>query len=293
MTRFHVSAVAVCLALGALAPLGAARAEERAGRWEGGVLGGFVALDEALRGPDHRTVEPNVGGRVGYQWRPRWQLFGDVVVGAFDTDTFREDVTTYTARGGIELGLSSGGSASWFLQGAAGYTELRSDEPRVWSAVASAALGQRIPAGSAGSWRWELRVDGWLAEDGLEGNDVVETRFLMGWSWGGAAGRAGAAPVAGPVETGTTPADADPRPPLPPVAVDAPIDADGDGVPDELDACPKTLAGFEVDPSGCPLDADRDGVYDGLGMDKCPGTPAGVPVDVHGCPVDPDDGGDR
>src|SRR5207302_4573752 len=63
-------------------------------------------------------------------------------------------------------------------------------------------------------------------------------------------------------------------------------DSDGDGVPDNKDACPGTPAGAVVDPRGCPLDADQDGVPDGL--DRCPGTPAGAHVDATGCPTDGD-----
>jgi OOP family OmpA-OmpF porin len=61
------------------------------------------------------------------------------------------------------------------------------------------------------------------------------------------------------------------------------LDSDGDGVPDDLDKCPGTPAGVEVDADGCPLDSDGDGVPDYL--DKCPGTPAGTVVDADGCPI--------
>jgi OmpA-OmpF porin, OOP family len=67
-----------------------------------------------------------------------------------------------------------------------------------------------------------------------------------------------------------------------------PNDADGDGVPDSLDKCPGTPAGMKVGPDGCPLDSDNDGVPDHL--DKCPGTPAGAIVDANGC--EPDSDGD-
>jgi OOP family OmpA-OmpF porin len=66
-------------------------------------------------------------------------------------------------------------------------------------------------------------------------------------------------------------------------------DSDGDGVVDDLDRCPGTPSGVQVDKDGCPLDSDRDGVSDYL--DKCPGTPAGVKVDRDGCPLDTDGDG--
>jgi OOP family OmpA-OmpF porin len=67
------------------------------------------------------------------------------------------------------------------------------------------------------------------------------------------------------------------------------VDADGDGVSDDLDKCPGTPAGTSVDSTGCPLDDDGDGVTNDL--DKCPGTPAGSRVDANGCPPDSDGDG--
>lgn len=65
--------------------------------------------------------------------------------------------------------------------------------------------------------------------------------------------------------------------------VAAPLDSDGDGVPDDLDKCPSTPPGVAVDSDGCPLDSDGDGVPDYL--DECPNTPAGTEVDEKGCPI--------
>ncbi|MEK6805577.1 MAG: OmpA family protein [Pseudomonadota bacterium] len=62
-------------------------------------------------------------------------------------------------------------------------------------------------------------------------------------------------------------------------------DSDGDGVPDDIDQCPGTVAGAVVDEKGCEKDSDGDGVVDRL--DKCPGTPPGTKVDEVGCPLPP------
>ena len=68
-----------------------------------------------------------------------------------------------------------------------------------------------------------------------------------------------------------------------PQAAVAPVDSDGDGVPDDKDQCPNTPAGVAVDAVGCAVDSDGDGVPDY--RDRCPGTPAGVKVDADGCEI--------
>lgn len=64
-----------------------------------------------------------------------------------------------------------------------------------------------------------------------------------------------------------------------------PNDGDGDGVTDDLDYCPNTAAGVNVDANGCPIDeivdTDGDGVIDA--NDNCPNTPTGTTVDANGC----------
>jgi outer membrane protein OmpA-like peptidoglycan-associated protein len=72
-----------------------------------------------------------------------------------------------------------------------------------------------------------------------------------------------------------------------------PLDTDKDGVYDYLDECPNTPAEARnyVDEKGCVYDTDGDGVYDY--MDKCPNTPAEMysMIDEYGCPKDTDKDG--
>ena len=63
-------------------------------------------------------------------------------------------------------------------------------------------------------------------------------------------------------------------------------DVDNDGVSDDLDLCPDTPPGEQVDENGCSdsqKDSDEDGVSDDL--DLCPNTPEGEEVDEQGCPL--------
>jgi outer membrane protein OmpA-like peptidoglycan-associated protein len=70
-------------------------------------------------------------------------------------------------------------------------------------------------------------------------------------------------------------------------------DQDGDGVPDDVDACP-AIPGVKTDDpktNGCPPDRDGDGIVDS--EDACPDT-AGVKTDdpkTNGCPPDEDGDG--
>ncbi len=57
-------------------------------------------------------------------------------------------------------------------------------------------------------------------------------------------------------------------------------DADGDGVIDELDSCHGTPPGVRVDARGCPIDDDKDLVYNE--RDKELNTALGAPVDTVG-----------
>jgi outer membrane protein OmpA-like peptidoglycan-associated protein len=67
------------------------------------------------------------------------------------------------------------------------------------------------------------------------------------------------------------------------------VDGDGDLVSDEIDDCPYTPVGVQVDATGCPLnrnDVDGDGVPDV--QDDCPYSPPGAFVDAKGCSLDGD-----
>lgn len=60
-------------------------------------------------------------------------------------------------------------------------------------------------------------------------------------------------------------------------------DGDLDGVPDDVDDCPYSAAGAVIDLKGCALDGDFDGVANGI--DRCPRTLLALPVNAAGCAV--------
>jgi len=282
-----------------------------------GVNAGFVFLDEDLGGPNGRNQEPTLGARLGYVFADRWDWFLEGLYSDFSTDTFRGGARMATARSGFDWMFHRGLSADWFLSGGGGYMDIGFDRAEdYYSWFVSLGIGQKIPLAGPNHFRWELLGEhtlaetGLLSQDGSTSSDITQARFVMSFNWG-LGGRSrdldgdgvrdkldqcGSTPAGTSVDSQGCPTGADDALPAAAAAAAgaaaAPApDADGDGVPDERDRCGGTLGGIDVGPEGCPLDADGDGVYDGLGMDKCLGTPPGVEVDAHGCPLDSDGDG--
>ncbi|HET6725589.1 MAG TPA: OmpA family protein [Gammaproteobacteria bacterium] len=74
-----------------------------------------------------------------------------------------------------------------------------------------------------------------------------------------------------------------PAPVQAPAPPPQPMDSDDDGVTDNVDRCPNTSPGTEVDNTGCSTDLDNDGVANA--RDQCPHTRAGAEVNYQGCLV--------
>ena len=64
-------------------------------------------------------------------------------------------------------------------------------------------------------------------------------------------------------------------------------DDDDDGISNDVDQCPNTPAGANVDGLGCVIPSPEDSDGDGISNDddQCPNTPAGASVDEVGCEV--------
>lgn len=314
MVRIGVRSLVLALFLTVAAAVPSAAEEERPGL-DYGILGGFVYLDGDLAGPDGPTTDPTLGARIGgpfldFSHRLRW--FADAQYYEVETRTFRGDARAIEARAGGEISFFNERLNPMFLSVGGGYTIISFDNATDFtSVVASLGIGQRVWTGGNKQIRWELRGDHSLASDGLMGADVNQAQFLIGLTWtkrsvprdrdaDGVVDRLDVCPGSLPDEEVDyrgcplvpRPADLSPEG-VPGAGSQAPAaaDSDADGVPDVIDRCPRTVRGTLVGEDGCFLDADGDGVYDGLEMDKCPGTPAGAAVDAHGCPLDGDGDG--
>ena len=72
-----------------------------------------------------------------------------------------------------------------------------------------------------------------------------------------------------------------PRPVAKPVAKAVIGDKDKDGVLDNKDQCPDTVANADVNVDGCPGDSDGDGIVNA--KDDCPNTAKGTATNNRGC----------
>ena len=235
---------------------GAAHAADMPERELGLLLGGGWA-DKSLVGGKDGEASPLLGLRYGQRLNDDFNLFGDLVYGAYDGDRAGVgDADVTTLRGGLEWLFSRQQRYNWFLSGGLGLMNVNTDGNVDFTRpMASLGIGQDWAVGANDAFRWELRADQSFGNSSLPNAGLTNVQALVGYSWG----------------------------------LGAPLDSDGDGVANRRDACPHTPSGAQVGARGCPLDSDNDGVFDGL--DRCPDTPAGVKVDAGGCPLDSDGDG--
>ena len=235
---------------------GAAHAADMPERELGLLLGGGWA-DKSLVGGKDGEASPLLGLRYGQRLNDDFNLFGDLVYGAYDGDRAGVgDADVTTLRGGLEWLFSRQQRYNWFLSGGLGLMNVNTDGNVDFTRpMASLGIGQDWAVGANDAFRWELRADQSFGNSSLPNAGLTNVQALLGYSWG----------------------------------LGAPLDSDGDGVANRRDACPHTPSGAQVGARGCPLDSDNDGVFDGL--DRCPDTPAGVKVDAGGCPLDSDGDG--
>jgi hypothetical protein len=273
--------------------------------WDVGFLVGASLSDGDLAGgPSYGLGEvgPAAGVRGAHFLGGRWNWFADAVTSQHNTELSSGSANRVAGRTGVEFFLGRPGLGSWFFSGAAGYekVDFKNDVFDLDRPLASLGVGQRIRLRNGTYFRWELRGEHLIGNNGLQGNTVDNGELLLGWSFG-AGGSAQLrpskyserhppkvkptlAPAAPPASPGTQGA----APTSPPSKRRGP-DTDGDGVPDRDDRCAFTPKGYPVDEHGCAKDSDGDGVPDGA--DQCPNTPHGAWVDAKGCPTDFDHDG--
>jgi len=273
--------ILLVLCLSAVPALGLA---QHTHQFEIGAFASFTRYDRAF----NLDNQIGGGGRLGYFFSPAIGLEFDLGYEQPSPKSGGSNAGLALGSGSLVLNMGNDRNLFYIL---GGYTRLSFSNSPSYSFTDNAvhgAIGDRIFFGD----RVALRVEGRAIYSPSSG-------FTGTSSWAGhIVGSAGLAIFTGPSAFKDTDGDGVPDnkdacPGTPAGAVvDAqgcPRDSDRDGVYDGLDACPNTVQGAEVDSRGCPKDSDGDGVYDGI--DKCPGTPTGARVDAQGCPIDSDNDG--
>ncbi len=211
-----------------------------------------------------RLVDDGLNGataRLGKAFNERWNLefAASGLKMSGDKSKGGKDINQFAVGGNALAVFNRGGQFQPYILTGIGAAQSRyQSAPNDTNLYYDLGIGAIVPLfDGAGRLRGEVlrRAD----------NDMFDSKdWILNIGFGTFFGAKAAAPRAAPI-------------------VAAPVDSDGDGVPDTADRCPGTPAGAAVDANGCELDSDGDGVVDRL--DECPGTPRGTAVDAVGCPL--------
>ena len=235
------------VAAGTALAMASPAAAQRGGSVELGGFGMYPQLDQSLQWEN----KFGYGGLLGIYFANNLALEADVSRISTKTETGTLDVSVTAMRARLVYNIPVGGRARLML--GAGYSRTRAGKDFDANQSGGTAIaGFKIPLGGHLIWRIEGTMD--YLTSPLNGDVTVNKNINYGL-------RSGLSLLFGGY---------------------GPSDSDKDGITNELDLCPDTPEGEQVDSNGCP-DTDRDGVRDN--MDRCAATPAGTRVDATGCPI--------
>ena len=200
-----------------------------------------------------RKIDDSLGGlqlQVGREMGPRLSLEG--LLGYHDIDGFPGQTH-------LEVGINAIGNLlpdsmlSPYILGGLGYLRADVGEPdfgglplagtTASNATATAGLGLQLKFGDS---PWSMRAE-WRLRRTLDSDDALTDQIGsigVQYSFGGGASRAAAVAPVEPVPDAATVPEPEPVPEVIP-------DSDGDGITDDRDECPDTVAGADVDVKGC------------------------------------------
>lgn len=227
--------------------------------------GGSVVIDA---NQDLAKSEGHVyGGAVGYEFangKTQVQLeylkteAKDKVHagGVFTGDKVKNTDEQYSVNVLHELGDQSGRASPYLLIGAGHNKSVSHVDPenptKSDDTIANVGVGTRYYVNQHVALRGELRGVHHFEESKWDGKALVGAELKFGGSL------SGVAPALDPVmqepiiTTWELPTRVSEPLPVLPIEDEPEIDQDGDGVPDHLDACPRTPSNLVVDDRGCP-----------------------------------------
>ncbi len=274
----------VVVLLSAVVPAGGAEGEL-------GLTVAFTLPAEEVTGRFGETVSPELtyGLRGGMVISPRVEWFADLTLTSLETVSLMEDGDALALCTGIDFMMNPGEAKRWFVSAGIGYGDI--DYGRSFYdfdyTFASAGFGQRYERKGGRRLRWEARVDVNPTGAGPIDEWFLQVHAMVSLTWGLGGSRSGRS---GDRDGDGVPQNLDRCPDTeagwPVDRSGCALDSDGDGMPDGRDACPGTHPSAKVGGDGCALDSDGDNVADGL--DTCPDTPEGAVVGLWGCPLDTD-----
>ena len=227
---------------------GSALAADDAGAWYLSPMVQWWHLDNDRDATSHLGYQLGIGKYLSSEWAAEVAIGG----GKFNTPSGADLSLLHYSLDFIRTYLPDSTVHPYVIFGGGGFQDHQSGAPSTGTFGAEAGLGLLTDLGDqTGSARWKLRTEvkyqHEFSDRTASSTDLGDVVFGVGVQF----------LFAIPTPPPPPPVAAAPPPPPPPAAPPppppAPLDSDGDGVPDSIDRCPNTPKGDKVDAYGCTI----------------------------------------
>lgn len=213
---------------------------------------GYLTHSEKHQGLDDTG---SVSFAAGYQFNSPWAVEVAYLMSNPDIINSNQSADSEQLRLDGLYHFTSAGKVTPYAVLGAGRSDISTDAGDVDDTLINAGLGIKYAINNIVSLRSDLRAVNFQDADSTQMAFNVGLNILLGG------------------KHNTKPA----------TAIRQVKDSDKDGVPDNIDSCPGTVANATVDGSGCPVVVDSDGDGVANAVDKCPNTKTGAKVTANGC----------
>lgn len=250
-------------------------AETRRGAYTLDVMGGMYGFS------DSQGIEPGIGIdlRLGSFITERLSAELELLYSTTETtESFDRDIVAYAATINAAWHFRTRKMVSPYLIGGIGAAQIKPKFVEVdRNLLLAYGAGARISLGDKFAFRLEARHQMDYNDDDNQRTSPLSNNYTALAGFQLVLGGSSEAPAERTVEESSSETY------VPEPQLDASVDADGDGIVNDDDQCPKTPNWIPVNENGCPKDSDKDTIFDF--EDECPATPAGDSVDFKGCTV--------